>query len=93
MVYSTYKEFINSKNLFEADSDDDSDLNDIYLKADRTKVVSALNSAISALPGIIGSLKNISDQLERSGINGSRPKTASESLAKYLDRLKKELNP
>ncbi len=90
-MYSSYGEFVEYvSTILEAEDDD---LKDIYLKADRTKVVSALNSAISALPGVINNLKSIGDQLEKAGISGSRAKTASESLTKYLERLKKELNP
>jgi hypothetical protein len=81
----SYKEFLD-KYLREQEETDS-----IYAVPDKAKAVTTMNQAISQLPTIISSLKDLATKLESSSLNSSKVKNAAESLEKYMENLKKEV--
>lgn len=85
-MMQSYKEFI-SKSLLE---DEESD--SIYAVPDKTKAITVMNQVVSQLPSVVNNLKDISTKLESAALNNSKVKSAAESLEKYIETIKKELN-
>lgn len=81
----SYKQFI-GKSLSEEEETES-----IYAVPDKAKAIAMLNQAIGQLPGIVNSLKDMSQKFESSGLNNSKIKRTAESLEKYIETLKKEV--
>ena len=82
----SYKEFI-GKSLSEKE-----DSESIYAVPDKAKAIAMLNQAIGQLPGIVSTLKDMSQKFESSGLNSSKIKSTAESLEKYIETLKSEVS-
>lgn len=82
----SYIDFIN-KSLSEQE-----DAESIYAVPDKAKAVATMNQAVGQLPGLISTLKDLSQKFESSGLNNSKLMGMAESLEKYIETLKQEVS-
>lgn len=68
------------------------DAESIYAVPDKAKAVATMNQAVGQLPGLISTLKDLSQKFESSGLNSSKLKSTAESLEKYVETLKQEVS-
>lgn len=81
----TFIEFI-GKSIKEEENADG-----IYAAPDKAKAVAIMNQAVSQLPTVISSLKDLATKLESASLNSTKVKNSAESLEKYMETLKQEI--
>lgn len=80
----SFNQFVNTKI-------DEQEIQSIYKTPDKAKAVAAMNQAISQLPSIISSLKDLAQKLETASLNNTKVQNSAESLQKLLDSYKTEI--
>ncbi len=80
----SFKKFIDDKLL-------EQEIESIYKTPDKAKSVAVMNQAISQLPGIISTLKDLAQKLETASLNNTKLVNSAESLQKLLDSYKQEI--
>jgi len=80
----SYSQFVENKLV-------EQQIESIYKTPDKAKAVAVMNQAISQLPGIISSLKDLALKLETASLNNTKVQKSAESLQKLLDSYKTEI--